>query len=91
MDKYNSRIAKIFGFFNRSKRFAVTFGQTAYYSVSKEEVDKSPKWRKHEDRHKEQWKEEGRIKFLFKYIWYSITKGYQNNPYEIDARNAENK
>jgi hypothetical protein len=89
MNKYNSKIAKVFGFVNGQKRYAVTFGQTAYYSVSKEEVLKSPNWIKHENRHKEQYAKEGVLKFAVKYIWYSIRYGYKANPYEIDARQAE--
>jgi hypothetical protein len=91
MDKYNHWIAKIFGKLNRSNSYAVTFGQTAYYSVSEEEVLKSPKWIKHENRHKEQYAEYGFFKFLVKYIYYSIRYGYEDNPFEIDARKAEEK
>ena len=43
---------------------------------------------KHENRHLKQVKEEGRLKFACKYLWYNIRYGYDNNPYEIDARQA---
>lgn len=45
---------------------------------------------KHEQAHIEQVKKHGRIKFIFKYLYYNIRYGYKNNPYEIEAREAEN-
>jgi len=90
-DIYNSKIAKLFGKLNGSKRYAVTFGQTAYYSVSKEEVEESPSWIAHENAHKEQYAEEGFCKFLAKYLYYSAKHGYRNNPYEVAAREVAEK
>lgn len=46
---------------------------------------------KHEERHIQQVKNEGRIKFIFKYLYYNFKYGYYNNPYEIEARAYENK
>lgn len=39
---------------------------------------------KHEQCHIKQRQREG-IKFLFKYAYYHIIKGYDKNPYEIEA------
>lgn len=44
---------------------------------------------KHEKCHIEQVKREGRIKFLFKYLYYNIKYGYENNPFEVEARQKE--
>ena len=85
-DVYESKLAKFLAFINRSKRYAITLGQTAYYSVSKEEVETNPKWIAHENHHKVQWKRDGIIKFALKYLWYQIRYGYKNNPYEVEAR-----
>lgn len=87
-DIYNSRFAGFIGWTRGNKSeygFAVTYGQLTFYSMSKEEVEKRPKWIAHEEHHKVQWKRDG-IKFLFKYIYYSIRYGYWNNPYEVEAR-----
>lgn len=46
----------------------------------------SEKHYRHESRHIAQVKNEGRIKFIFKYIFYLVKYGYINNPYEVDAR-----
>jgi hypothetical protein len=90
MDKYNSKIAWLFGLFNgNTKLYAITLGQTAYYSCDEALVH--PAWRAHENQHKVQWARDGKIKFLSKYIWYSVTKGYKMNPYELEAQAAERK
>lgn len=85
MDKYNSKIAKAakFLFDRESKYYAITLGQTAYYSCSYGMV--TAKWRKHEDTHKKQWARDGKCKFIFRYIWQYITKGYDKIDYEIEA------
>lgn len=43
----------------------------------------------HEFKHIEQIRREGKLKFFFKYTWYLIKYGYKDNPYEIEAREAE--
>jgi hypothetical protein len=88
MDKYNHWIGKIFGFFNNSKEYAVTFGQTTYYSCDKFIVDKAPWWKVHEDEHKKQYTTDGWFVFLYRYIWQGLTKGYLSIDYEIEARNV---
>ena len=42
----------------------------------------------HENTHIQQVKRDGRLKFIFKYLWYLIRYGYKNNPYEVEAREA---
>jgi hypothetical protein len=87
-DKYNSYIAKILGKINGYERFAITISSTCtLYSVSENEI--TERWRKHEDRHKLQYKQNGWFKFVFLYLYYLIRDGYTNNPFEIDARAAE--
>lgn len=85
-DHYNSKFALLFSM-GRSKRWAVTLGQHTWYSVPEEEVN--ARWRRHEDWHKYQWRRDGRIKFATLYLWYLICYGYENNPYEIEARKME--
>jgi len=41
--------------------------------------------RKHEWVHIEQIKRLGVIRFYITYLWYNLTKGYDNNPFEIEA------
>ena len=44
---------------------------------------------RHEKKHLEQIQEQGRLKFAVKYTYYTMRYGYWNNPYEIEAREAE--
>ena len=69
--------------------WAVTLGQTTYYSVSQPNAVNLA-WRRHEEKHKEQWRRDGWFKFAIKYLYYQIKYGYKGNPYELEARNAEN-
>lgn len=85
MDQYNSKIAWLFGFFNgNTKEYAVTLGQTTYYSCDESLVHL--KWRAHENCHKTQWSRDGKIVFLSRYIYQLCTKGYLNIDYEVEAR-----
>ena len=45
---------------------------------------------KHERRHEQQMNNEGATKFWMRYFWYCLRFGYWDNPYEIEARAAEN-
>lgn len=44
---------------------------------------------RHEMEHIYQVEREGWLRFYIKYLWYSMRHGYQNNPYEIQARQAQ--
>ncbi len=88
MDKYNHWLGRLFSLiFYNGKPYAVTLGQTTYYSGPSTDV--SPQWRRHEDEHKKQWARHGKVRFLSRYIWQWITKGYDKIDYEVEARAAE--
>ena len=82
MDKYNQHWVS--AIFNQSE-WAITLFGTTYYSVAQADVDAA--WRRHEDCHKEQQRLEG-FMFYPRYLWYAMTKGYDLNPYEVEARSA---
>jgi spermidine/putrescine-binding protein len=44
---------------------------------------------RHEEKHLEQMKRDGKIKYMVRYMWQWATVGYQNIDYEIEARQAE--
>jgi predicted nuclease of restriction endonuclease-like RecB superfamily len=80
-DRYNNRIAKLLAWINNSKTWAITISsKTTLYSCGFLEITAA--WIKHEEMHKEQIRTEG-WKFYVKYLWYNITRGYKNNPYEV--------
>lgn len=75
----------------RTDKVAVVIGKTIYvYGASIHDIIADKKWLLHELKHVQQYNKEGVIVFLLKYIYYSITYGYYNNPYEKEARDAEN-
>lgn len=87
MNHYNSRIARLFRPIGFKGNWAVTLGQTAYYTCPASMV--TDRWRKHEDEHKRQWKRDGKLKFTLSYLWQRLWKGQQNISYEIEAKAAE--
>ena len=44
---------------------------------------------RHEATHLAQIAREGRLMFTVKYLWWNCTRGYLNNPFEIEARKAQ--
>jgi len=83
MNKYNHWLGKLFAtLFNKGNLYAVTIGQTTYYSCSAADV--GDRWRRHEDKHKEQWKRD-KWKFLASYLYQWATKGYKEISYEKEA------
>ena len=69
---------------------AMVLGKTIHlYGATKEEFLENERWKKHELCHVRQYKEQGFLPFLFKYLVESIRHGYYNNKYEAEARAAE--
>lgn len=60
---------------------------TVYYKDVMYMSDK--RLRQHELKHIEQMSRDGTVKYLMMYNYYWFTRGYWNNPYEIEAREAE--
>lgn len=44
---------------------------------------------RHELCHLRQIERDGRAKFAVRYMWWLLRYGYHDNPYEIEAREAE--
>src|SRR5689334_2216852 len=88
--KENSFLARIATKKLGTKRVAMVLGNTVHlWNTSKAEFLKDDKWVKHELCHVRQFQQYGFINFLVRYIWESIRKGYYNNKYEVEARQAE--
>ena len=74
----------------RSKSVAMVLGKTIHlHNTTKANFLKDERWVKHELCHIKQFKEHGYILFVVKYLWESLRKGYYNNRFEVEARNAE--
>ena len=67
----------------------ITLGHHIYFKRS--EADVTPEMLKHEMCHVAQIDKHGLVGFYLKYLWYSLRHGYKNNPFEVEARAAENQ
>jgi len=69
---------------------AIVIGKTIHlHNTTKEQFLQDEKWLKHELCHVQQFKDNGFLPFMIKYLWESLRKGYYNNKYEVEARAAE--
>jgi hypothetical protein len=74
----------------KSESAAITIGKTIYLcNADAAKFMGDTPWLRHELKHAEQFRKYGFFVFIFLYLWESAFKGYQNNKYEIEARNAE--
>jgi hypothetical protein len=88
--KENSWLAAIAAKKLQANSVAMVVGKTIHlHGCNKEIFLADERWLKHELCHIKQYKENGTILFLIKYLWESIRKGYYNNKYEVEARAAE--
>jgi hypothetical protein len=69
---------------------ALVVGKRIYlHNVSIPNFLKNKSWVCHELAHVKQYEQLGLVKFLAIYFYESITKGYSNNKFEVEARNNE--
>jgi hypothetical protein len=88
--KENSWLAKLAAKKLKSNAVAMVLGKTIYlHNTTKADFLQDERWLKHELCHIEQFKKHGYIFFIVKYLWESIRKGYYNNRFEVEARQAE--
>ena len=88
--KENSWLAKIAAKKLSSKNVAMALGSSIHlYGVTKADFLADEKWLKHELCHIKQFKQYGYFNLVVRYLWESLRKGYYNNRFEMEARNAE--
>ena len=69
---------------------AAVLGRTVHlWNVSREEFLSNPSWVVHELEHVRQFKHYGFFRFAILYLLEHQRKGYVNNRFEIEAREAE--
>lgn len=79
---YNSTLAKVL----LPRRFiAIALGDRVFTKAQSLSVATL----RHEQVHVEQWRRHGLIVFAARYLWYHVRYGYEENPFEIEARAAE--
>lgn len=88
--KENSWLAKLAAWKLGVDNVALTLGTTIHlYKASAEALINDERWVRHELKHVEQFLKYGYFRFIFLYIVESIRNGYQNNRFEVEAREAE--
>jgi hypothetical protein len=88
--KENSWLAKIAAAKMRSDAVALVIGNTIHlYNIAQKQFLQNTPLLKHELCHVRQYMQYGFTFFLVKYLWYSYKYGYYNNPFEVEARAAE--
>lgn len=68
----------------------MVLGNTIHlYNATKSEFLFNKKWLRHEIAHVKQFQRYGYFSFLFMYLMESFNNGYQNNRFEVEARQKE--
>ncbi len=88
--KENSWLAKLAAWKLGVDNVALTLGTTIHlHRASAEVLINDERWVRHELKHVEQFLKYGFVKFIFMYVMESLRNGYENNRFEIEAREAE--
>jgi hypothetical protein len=83
----NSPLARIARWVLKSPNVAMVLGRQIHISgVKKEDFLKDRYWVEHELCHVQQYKDNGLVGFLSKYLIESCRKGYYENKFEAEAR-----
>ena len=87
VDAWQARIAARW---LKSKRVALVLGDTIYlWGVCRDCFLEDDAWVKHEMAHIAQFKKYGYLRFICMYLLETIRNGYNNNKFEIEAREKE--
>jgi hypothetical protein len=81
---YRSRLAR---YFLPRRYVAITLGSHVLTTRSQ----LGERTLRHERAHIEQWRRYGVISFLVRYLWCHFRYGYWRNPFEVEARRAEDE
>lgn len=88
--KENSWLARIAARQLKSPKMAMVVGTTIHlHNSSKENFLKNKRWVRHEVAHVKQYAKLGMFRFIFFYLLETFNKGYENNSFEVDARQKE--
>ena len=88
--KENSLWAKLAARKLKTPAVAMVLGSTIHlYNISEQDFLQDEKLVKHELCHVKQFKQNGWLIFIVKYLFETLRHGYYNNKYEIEARKAE--
>jgi hypothetical protein len=88
--KENSWLAMLAAKRLKARKVAMVLGKTIHlYDASKEEFLNNTRWVRHEVAHVKQYKKLGFLRFIILYLLETFNKGYENNSFEVEARQKE--
>lgn len=88
--KENSWLARIASYKMNSNSIAMVIDKTIHlHNLTREEFLNNPSLVRHEVAHVKQYLELGVLRFLALYLLEWLNKGYENNRFEVDARQKE--
>jgi hypothetical protein len=88
--KENSWIAKLAAAKLKAEKVAIVFGRTIHlHNTRREEFLSDEEWVCHELKHVEQYRQNGFVIFLLRYLIEWARKGYYDNRFEKEARESE--
>ena len=88
--KERSWIAKLAARKLKAEAVAIVIGKTIHlHNADREEFLRNERWVRHEFKHIRQFEQYGFLPFILKYLWESLRRGYVNNKFEVEARDAE--
>ena len=88
--KENSLLARIAAYKLKTKQCAIVINCTIHlHNTSREDFLVNKKWLLHELKHVEQYQRYGTIRFVILYLYETMKRGYRNNRFEVEAREAE--
>jgi hypothetical protein len=86
----NALLARIAAKVLRSPHMAIVMKRTIHlHNTCMKDFMQNRRWVRHELKHIEQFERYGTLRFVSKYLYYSMRHGYWNNPLEVEARAAE--
>lgn len=86
----HSVVARVAAFFLKGQKVAIVVGRTIHlHGATEAELLETMDWLRHELLHIQQYRRHGIFLFLIRYGWESLKRGYWDNRYEIEAREAE--
>jgi hypothetical protein len=88
--KENSWLAKLAAKQLKADKVAMVLGKTIHlYDASKDEFLNNTRWVRHEVAHVKQYNKLGFLRFIALYLLETFNKGYENNSFEVEARQKE--
>ncbi len=88
--KENSWVAKLAAAKLKADKVAIVFGSTIHlHNTSRKEFLNDTEWVCHELKHVQQYRQNGFVGFITKYLFDTMKNGYYNNKFEVEARKSE--